>query len=67
MDPKMAPATAYLEAPRRLRTLVRAYESSLVVLAALVGTLGGLVVVAMSAAVEGLHVLLFNLEMGERL
>ena len=63
----MAPATAYLEAPRRLRTLVRAYESSLVVLAALVGTVGGLVVVAMSAAVEGLHVLLFNLEMGERL
>ena len=63
----MAPATAYLEAPRRLRTLVRAYESSLVVLAALVGTIGGLVVVAMSAAVEGLHVLLFNLEMGERL
>src|SRR5207342_3557206 len=67
MDPKMAPATAYLEAPRRLRTLVRAYESSLVVLAALVGTVGGLVVVAMSAAVEGLHVLLFNLDMGERL
>ena len=63
----MAPATAYLEAPRRLRTLVRAYESSLVVLAALVGTVGGLVVVAMSAAVEGLHVLLFNLDMGERL
>jgi CIC family chloride channel protein len=63
----MATTTAYLEAPRRLRTVVRAYESSLVVLAALVGTVGGLVVAAMSAAVEGLHVLLFNLEMGERL
>ncbi len=63
----MAPATVYLEAPRRLRSFVRAYEFSLVVLAALVGTVGGLVVAAMSAAVEGLRVLLFNLEMGERL
>ena len=42
-------------------------KSSLVVLAALIGTIGGLVVAAMSAAVEGLHVLLFNLEMGDRL
>src|ERR1700737_3760156 len=31
------------------------------------GTLGGVAVAAMSAAGEGLHVLLFNLEMGERL
>jgi chloride channel protein, CIC family len=37
------------------------------VLAALVGTIGGLVVAAMSAAVEVLHVLLFNLEMADRL
>jgi chloride channel protein, CIC family len=57
----------YLEAPRRLRAFVRAHETSLVVLAALIGTIGGLVVAAMSAAVEGLHVLLFDLEMGERL
>ena len=57
----------YLEAPRRLRAFVRAHETSLVVLAALVGALGGLVVVAMSAAVEALHVVLFNLEAGERL
>jgi CIC family chloride channel protein len=57
----------YLEAPRRLRAFVRAHETSLVVLAALVGALGGLVVVAMSAAVDALHVVLFNLEAGERL
>jgi chloride channel protein, CIC family len=57
----------YLEAPRRLRAFVRAHETSLVVLAALVGTLGGLVVAAMSAAVEALHVVLFNLESGDRL
>jgi CIC family chloride channel protein len=57
----------FLEAPRRLRAFVRAHETSLVVLAALVGTIGGLVVAVMSAAVEGLHVVLFNLEMGDRL
>jgi CIC family chloride channel protein len=63
----MATTSRYFEAPRRLRAFVRAHETSLVVLAALVGTIGGLVVAAMSAAVEGLHVLLFNLQMGERL
>jgi CIC family chloride channel protein len=63
----MVTTSRYLEAPRRLRAFVRAHETSLVVLAALIGTIGGLVVAAMSAAVEGLHVLLFKLEMGERL
>jgi chloride channel protein, CIC family len=63
----MVTTSRFLEAPRRLRAFVRAHETSLVVLAALVGTIGGLVVAAMSAVVEGLHVLLFNLEMGERL
>src|ERR1700685_1089193 len=57
----------YFEAPRRLRAFVRAHETSLVVLAALVGVIGGLVVAAMSAAVELMHVLLFNVENGERL
>src|ERR1700687_3627032 len=66
-DCTIGPRTPYLEAPRRLRAFVRAHETSLAVLAALVGTIGGLVVAAMSAAVEGLHVLLFNLQMGERL
>src|SRR6202171_5188120 len=63
----MVSTSRYLEAPRRLRAFVRAHETSLVVLAALVGTIGGLVVAAMSAVVEGLHVVLFNLEMGGRL
>jgi len=57
----------YLEAPRRLRAFVRAHETSLVVLAALVGTAGGLVVAAMGAAVEALHVVLFDLDAGGRL
>src|SRR5665213_4022512 len=63
----MVTSSRYLEAPRRLRAFVRAHETSLVVLAALVGTIGGLVVAAMSAAVEALHVVLFNREMGDRL
>src|ERR1700730_12328200 len=57
----------YFEAPRRLRAFVRAHETSLVVLAALVGTIGGLVVAAMSAAVGVLHMLLFTFEIGDRL
>jgi chloride channel protein, CIC family len=63
----MVTTSRFLEAPRRLRAFVRAHETSLVVLAALVGTTGGLVVAAMGAAVEGLHVLLFSLEAGDRL
>jgi CIC family chloride channel protein len=64
---KMITKPRFLEAPRRLRAFVRAHETSLVVLAALVGTMAGLVVAAMSAAVELLHLALFNLEMGDRL
>ena len=63
----MVTTSRFLEAPRRLRAFVRAHETSLVVLAALVGIIGGLVVAAMSAAVEAMHVLLFNIEIGERL
>jgi len=63
----MVGTSRYLEAPRRLRAFVRAHESSLIVLAALVGTIGGLAVAGMSAAVEVLHVVLFNLDMGDRL
>jgi CIC family chloride channel protein len=64
---EMVTTSRYLEAPRRLRAFVRAHETSLVVLAALIGTIAGLVVAAMSAAVEGLHVLLFDLDIGQRL
>src|SRR5260370_33775930 len=63
----MVTTSRYLEAPRRLRAFVRAHETSLVVLAALVGIIGGLVVVAMSVAVAGLHALLFNIDIRERL
>lgn len=63
----MAPSGFYLEAPRRLRALVRARESSLIVIAALIGAIAGLLVAAMSAAVELLHVGLFNIPMGARL
>src|SRR5665213_3425477 len=63
----MAITSRYIEAPRRLRAFVRAHETSLVLLAVLIGTIGGLVVALMSTAVEAMHVLLFNLEMGERL
>jgi CIC family chloride channel protein len=63
----MLTTSRYLEAPQRLRAFVRAHETSLVVLAALIGTVGGLVVAAMSMAVEGLHVALFNLDWGDRL
>jgi chloride channel protein, CIC family len=63
----MITKSRYLEAPRRLRAFVRAHETSLVILAAVVGVIGGLVVSAMSAAVDMLHVALFNLNPGDRL
>src|SRR5437868_10243744 len=63
----MVTTTRYLEAPRRLRAFVRAHETSLVVLAALIGIVAGLVVLAMSVAVAALHALLFNISTRERL
>jgi len=63
----MTTPSNYLEAPRRLRAFVRAHETSLVVLAAMIGTIGGLVVLAMSVAVAALHALLFNISITERL
>ena len=56
-----------LEIPRRLRAFVRARESSLIVLAALVGAIAGLVVAAMSTGVDLLHRIFFQLEPGVRL
>ena len=50
-----------------MRAFVRAHETSLVVLASAIGIMGGLVVAAMSAAVQLLHVLLFDLQSGDRL
>src|ERR1700761_7864476 len=63
----MVSSSRYFEAPQRLRAFVRAHETSLVVLALLVGTVGGLVTAAMGIAVEALHVVFFNLEWGDRL
>jgi chloride channel protein, CIC family len=63
----MTTKSRYLEAPRRLRAFVRAHEISLVILAALIGTVSGAVVVVMSVAVAGLHALLFNISIRERL
>ena len=62
-----ARAATRFEIPRRLRALVRARESSLIGLAALVGVAGGLVVAAMGTAVDLLHEILFDLQHGERL
>ena len=44
----------FVEAPRRLRAFVRAHEASLVLLAALIGLIGGLAVGIMGMAVAGL-------------
>ncbi|HLI99125.1 MAG TPA: chloride channel protein [Bradyrhizobium sp.] len=63
----MIAQSRYFEAPRRLRAFVRAHETSLVVLAAMVGAGGGLVVAAMSATVQLFHVLLFDIDPQARL
>src|ERR1035437_5203700 len=56
-----------LEVPRRLRAIVRARESSVIVLALIVGTLAGLVIAAMGEAVALMHLTFFGLDPGERL
>src|SRR5882762_10369258 len=55
------------EVPSSLRALVRARESSLVILGALIGALAGLLVAAMSFAVTLLHTGLFGVPISERL
>ena len=55
------------EVPHRLRAMVRARESNIIVLAAVVGVLAGLVVAAMGAAVGFMHLVAFGLDPGERL
>jgi chloride channel protein, CIC family len=63
----IAEAATRLEIPRRLRAIVRARESSLILLAAVVGVLAGLVVAGMSIGVDILHETFFQLSPGERL
>ncbi len=55
------------EVPERLRALARRRESSVIVLAAMAGAAAGLVVAAMSAAVEHMHLALFGIEPGSHL
>jgi CIC family chloride channel protein len=61
------PWVKQLEVPHRLRAIVRARESSIIVLALLVGALAGLVIAAMGALVALMHVIFFGLDPGERL
>ncbi len=56
---------AVAHAPQALRALVRADEIWLVVLAASIGLVAGLVVVAMAETAQLMHRLLFRLEAGE--
>ncbi|MGB7260346.1 MAG: chloride channel protein [Pseudolabrys sp.] len=58
---------AAFEVPHRLRAIVRARESSLILLAALIGALAGLIVTVMGDIVGIMHVLFFGLDPGERL
>jgi CIC family chloride channel protein len=55
------------EIPHRLRAVVRARESSVIVLAAVVGCAAGLAVAAMGELVSIMHVIFFGLDPGERL
>jgi CIC family chloride channel protein len=61
------PARWPFEVPHRLRAIVRARESSVIVLAAAVGVAAGLAVAAMGEAVTIMHVIFFGLDPGERL
>jgi CIC family chloride channel protein len=63
----MIPPGFYLEAPQRLRAFVRARESSLILIAVVIGAMSGLFVAAMSASVELLHVWFFDIGLGQRL
>ncbi len=56
-----------VEVPHRLRAIVRARESSVIVLAALVGAVAGLVVAGMGELVGLMHQAFFGLDPGERL
>jgi chloride channel protein, CIC family len=56
-----------LEVPHRLRAIVRARESSVIVLAIVVGAIAGLAVSAMGQLVGLMHVIFFGLDPGERL
>jgi len=56
-----------LEVPHRLRAIVRARESSVIVLAVIIGAIAGLVVIGMGEIVGLMHQVFFGLDPGERL
>jgi CIC family chloride channel protein len=59
--------TRPLEVPHRLRAIVRARESSVIVLAVIIGAIAGLAVAAMGEGVGYMHQVFFLLDPGERL
>ena len=63
----MATFPSPIEAPRWLRLFIRARASSLLLLAVVIGLLGGLVVVTMGEAVGFLHRIFFHLQPGQYL
>ncbi|HEY7998770.1 MAG TPA: chloride channel protein [Pseudolabrys sp.] len=56
-----------LEVPHRLRAIVRARESSVIVIAIVIGVIAGLAVAAMGELVSFMHAVFFGLDAGERL
>ena len=65
--PLMSLFSRPLEVPHRLRAIVRARESSVIVLAVVIGAIAGLAVAAMGETVGFMHQLFFGLDPGERL
>jgi chloride channel protein, CIC family len=59
--------TTQLEVPHRLRAIVRARESSVIVLAVIIGAIAGVAVAAMGEVVGVMHQVFFGLDPGERL
>ena len=59
--------TVWVQAPERLRAYVRRSEAGMVLLAAVTGCVGGLVVSGMNLATQGLRELLYRLPQGTRL
>ncbi len=59
--------TAWIQAPERLRAFVRRSEAGMVLLAAVTGCVGGLVVSGMNLATQGLREVLYRLPQGSRL
>jgi chloride channel protein, CIC family len=64
---RFAGSVAGIEVPQRLRAIVRARESSLIILAAGVGAVAGVIIAIMGHSVDLFHHLFFRLAPGQRL